>query len=182
MKLPAWQSQPPYEPLKPSLLWNLALKLLRPSTMNPNCYSRNAVAAALAGFVSRLGLKLHALAALALLSCLPAAAAGPLIFSCSADNDLFRVASQNGLELRRLDTPDAAVDAATKGSGVLILAEGYPEKPTALSAELFRQAAEKKLRLYVEFPLPAAQHGIGPAGGAAARRVGKYVGAHRGDL
>ena len=83
---------------------------------------------------------------------IPAASAEPLIFSCAADNDLFRVASQNGMQLKRFNSPDAAVDAAAEGSGVLILADGYPEKPTALSAELFQRAAEKKLRLYVEYP------------------------------
>ena len=42
--------------------------------------------------------------ALAILSGLPVAAAGPLIFSCSADNALFRVASENGMEVKRFNT------------------------------------------------------------------------------
>ena len=68
----------------------------------------------------------YLIAALTTLSCLRAAAAGPLLFSCSADNDLFRVASENGMEVRRFDTPGAAVAAAAEGDGVLLLADGYP--------------------------------------------------------
>ena len=89
---------------------------------------------------------------LSTLACLPAASAAPLIFSCSADNDLFRVASDNGIALKRFDTPQAAVEAAVEGDGVLLLADGYPAKTTALEAALFHRAAGKKLRLYVEYP------------------------------
>ncbi|MDC0936976.1 hypothetical protein OAS39_11875, partial [Pirellulales bacterium] len=89
---------------------------------------------------------------LAMLACGGTAFAAPLIFCCSADNDLFRVASANGLDLQRFDAPQAAVEAAGKGEGVLLLADGYPEKTTSLDAEVFRKAAEKKLRLYVEYP------------------------------
>ena len=35
---------------------------------------------------------------------------------------------------------------------LLILAEGYPEKATPLNAGIFTTAAEKRLRLYIEFP------------------------------
>lgn len=81
-----------------------------------------------------------------------AAVGGPLIFACRADNDLFRVASGNGIELKRFDTPLAAVDAAGEGAGVLLLADGYPANTTGLDAALFDKAAGKKLRLYVEYP------------------------------
>ena len=90
--------------------------------------------------------------ALTMLSCLPAASAGPLYFACAADNDLFRVASENGLDPKRFDSPQAAVEAAGEGDGVLLLANGYPAKTTPLDAALFNQAARKKLRLYVEYP------------------------------
>jgi len=78
--------------------------------------------------------------------------ATPLFFSCSADNDLFRVASENGIDVKRFDTPQAAVEAAGEGDGVLLLADGYPAKTTALDASLFQKAAGKRLRLYVEYP------------------------------
>ena len=92
------------------------------------------------------------LAATSLLAALPALAAGPLIFSCAADNDLFRVASDNGMALKRCDTPEAAVAAAGEGDGVLLLAGGYPQQTTAVAPEVFAQAARKHLRLYVEYP------------------------------
>lgn len=94
-------------------------------------------------------------------SCRPAAAARPLVFACPADNDLYRVASGNGIEARRFDNPAAAVAAAAEGAGVLVLADGYPARTTALDAALFEEAARKKLRLYVEFPsyLPGAAVG-----------------------
>ncbi len=90
--------------------------------------------------------------ALALVPGLPAAFTGPLFFSCSADNDLLRVASENGMDVKRFDTPQAAVEAAGEGDGVLLLADGYPAKTTALDAALFQKAAGKRLRLYVEYP------------------------------
>lgn len=92
------------------------------------------------------------LAALASLSCVLATSAAPLVFSCSPDNDLFRVASKNGMALKRFDTPAAAVEAAGEGAGVLLLADGYPARTTTLDAALFDKAARKKLRLYVEYP------------------------------
>ena len=101
------------------------------------------------------------IAPVAMLSCIPAASAGPLIFCCSAGNDLFRVASDNRINLKRFDTPQAAVEAAGEGEGVLLLADGYPEKTTSLDAALFENAARKKLRLYVEYPsfLPGVEIG-----------------------
>ncbi|MEI6783727.1 MAG: hypothetical protein WCQ21_22780, partial [Verrucomicrobiota bacterium] len=72
--------------------------------------------------------------------------------ACAADNDLFRVASENGLDPKRFDSPQAAVEAAGEGDGVLLLASGYPAKTTALDAALFEKAAQKKLRVYVEYP------------------------------
>jgi hypothetical protein len=79
---------------------------------------------------------------------LPAA----LVFSCSGDNDLYCVASANGLEATRFDRPSAAVTHAREGDGVLLLADGYPATTTALDAALFEEAARKKLRLYIEYP------------------------------
>lgn len=92
------------------------------------------------------------IAVLGLCCSLPRAGAGSLIFACAADNDLFRVASENGLELRRCDTPRAALEAAGMGDGVLLLADGYPQRTTPLDAALFQTAAAKQLRLYVEYP------------------------------
>jgi len=101
------------------------------------------------------------IAALTLGSLLPAASAAPLIFSCAAGNDLLRVASDNGLDVKRFDAPLAAVEAAGDGDGVLLLADAYPAQTTVLDAALFQKAAGKHLRLYVEYPsfLPGMELG-----------------------
>ncbi len=75
-----------------------------------------------------------------------------LTFCCSADNDLYRVLDVNGTALPRFDDPARAIRAADEGAGVLILADGYPQKTTDVDDALFELAAEKELRLYVEFP------------------------------
>jgi hypothetical protein len=75
-----------------------------------------------------------------------------LVFSCSASNDLYKLLASGGVPLARYETPEEAVAQSSPGSGVLILAEGYPEKATNLGAGLFQMATEKRLRLYIEFP------------------------------
>jgi hypothetical protein len=93
---------------------------------------------------------------------LSAADHGPVwTFSCRADNDLFRVMEANGFNCQRFDQPAAAVAAAAEHGPVLILAEGYPGKATAVEPELFAAAAAKKLQVYVEYPqyLPGVELG-----------------------
>ena len=75
-----------------------------------------------------------------------------LVFCCSASNDLYKLLASGAAPLPRYETPEDAVAQSRPGSGVLILAEGYPEKATQLGAGTFRMAAEKRLRLYIEFP------------------------------
>ena len=55
---------------------------------------------------------------------------------------------------------------------MLILADGYPEKTTAVEPGVFDEAARKKLRLYVEYPaaLPDVQVGPPKEDQAGARR------------
>ena len=86
------------------------------------------------------------------LSVSAAPGARQLVFSCDKNNDLYRVLVDNGIEVPRYDTPDQAVAKAPKGAGVLILADGYPKKQTPLAKALFERAAEKRLRLFIEYP------------------------------
>jgi len=85
----------------------------------------------------------------------------PLVFGCSASNDVFKLLASGANNFPRYDAPEEAVARAPRGSGVLILAEGYPAKTTQLDSEIFQLAAKRKLRLYVEFPsfLPGMQVG-----------------------
>ena len=82
--------------------------------------------------------------------------------SCSADNDLYVMLLQNKFACTRYDTPDEAINNAKEGSGVLILADGYPAKTTRINASQYEKAASKKLRLFVEYPsyLPGVELGI----------------------
>ena len=74
---------------------------------------------------------------------LPLESVSSLYCSSAADNDLLRVLVQNGIEVQRFDTPEAAMDAAGEGAGVLLLADGYPAKTTALDAALFRHGGPR---------------------------------------
>lgn len=80
------------------------------------------------------------------------ASAGELHLCCSEGNDLYQVLAANRVPCIRHDRVDRAISAASPGSGVMLLADGYPQRTTQVSPELFDQASEKKLRLYVEYP------------------------------
>ena len=84
----------------------------------------------------------------------PALRAGEanLYLRCKPDNDLYQVLLENRVPCSRFDTPEQAIREAPEGTGVLVLADDYPKTPTPLNADVFEQAAAKKLRLYVEFP------------------------------
>jgi hypothetical protein len=84
------------------------------------------------------------------------------VFSCAADNDLYRVLTDCGLKCPRYDSPQAAVEAACDGGGVLLLADGYPQRTQSIAPELFALAAKKRLRLYVEYPRSLPGLDVGP--------------------
>src|SRR5690606_8554659 len=52
----------------------------------------------------------------------------------------------------RYDTALEAVREAPEGAGVLLLADGYPDQPLPVPAEVFEIAADKDLKLYLEYP------------------------------
>ena len=75
-----------------------------------------------------------------------------ITFSCAADNDLYRAMTTGDASYKRYDSAAEAVKQAPRGSGVLILANGYPEEQTAIAPAVYDAAREKQLRLYVEYP------------------------------
>lgn len=83
------------------------------------------------------------------------------VFSCSADNDLYRAVVANGYSCSRYDNPAEAIAAAPTGSGLLILADAYPEKTNDIKPSVFEEAAKKNIRLYIEYPasLPGIELG-----------------------
>lgn len=78
-----------------------------------------------------------------------------------SDNDLVRVLNDAEASVNRFEDAATAIMQAPQGSGVLVLADGYPKATTQLSTELYDQVREKKLRLYVEYPssVPALKLG-----------------------
>ncbi|HOC31088.1 MAG TPA: hypothetical protein PKK84_02475, partial [Armatimonadota bacterium] len=53
-------------------------------------------------------------------------------FCCSQDNDLYTLLARDGKPYPRHDTPEQAFRVAPEGSGVLILADRYPDTRTYL--------------------------------------------------
>ena len=70
---------------------------------------------------------------------------------CAADNDLLLALQRGGTRVRRCASAREAVDGAPEGGAVLVLADGYPERTTALPSAVLRKAIRKRQRLYVEF-------------------------------
>lgn len=85
-----------------------------------------------------------------------------IVLSCLGDNDLYMTLKANKIPSIRYDTPAEAIRNAEEGSGVMILADGYPARTTDLDSMLFVYARMKNLRLYVEYPsnLPGIKTGL----------------------
>ncbi len=97
--------------------------------------------------------------------------AGVLSFSCAPENDLLKVAVECCVDLRRHVTPEQAIQSAPEGGGVLLLADGYPEKTTELTPALYEVASKKHLRLYVEYPASLPDMTVGPPKATKLERV-----------
>ncbi len=85
-------------------------------------------------------------------ACLLPSAGASWVVAARPDNDMVRVLRDAGIHATRHDSAVAAVAGAEPGDGVLILADGYPGRATPLDPALFATAANRKLRLYVEYP------------------------------
>ncbi len=96
----------------------------------------------------------------------PAFAAAPesmptIVLVCSESNDLYQALIKTGVRAARFDSLAKAIDSCGEGRGLLILADGYPDERTEAREDDFQAAANKRLRLYVEFPsqLPGIELG-----------------------
>lgn len=110
---------------------------------------------------------------------------GPVFLCCSAENDLYKVLSRNGIAVERFESSLEAVSKVSKGGGVMILAEGYPRKVTEVESSVFALAKRKNVRLYVEYPgfLPGMK--VGPAKKVEIERAviaGDFFGSHLGRM
>lgn len=81
-----------------------------------------------------------------------------LTFCCEPDNDLYQVL---GAPSSWFSTPTEAIAKAPAGGAVLVLAAGYPKHTTPVDSGSLQLAAQRGLRLYLEYPaaLPGLEVG-----------------------
>lgn len=85
-----------------------------------------------------------------------------VVFCCPADNDLYRVIAAGETEPVRVESAGEAVEVAAPNSGVLLLADGYPERTTPLDQAVLDKAAANGLRIFIEYPSWLPDKKIGP--------------------
>lgn len=75
-------------------------------------------------------------------------------FYGSEKNDLYQLLKREGFVIKKYNTPRAAINAATNGAGVFIIADAYPKTDPVnqITEAILNQANKKGLRLYVEYP------------------------------
>lgn len=84
-----------------------------------------------------------------------------LTFYCTEQNDLFRHLTTQGRHYPRFGEIGAALEQAQPGSGVLLLADGYPKPELELEEQHLRLIRDKRLRVYAEYPASAPGLDIG---------------------
>ena len=94
-----------------------------------------------------------------------------VLLSCKSDNDLYLTLKKNHFQCTRYNSPEEVIKSAAENSGILILADGYPDKTTEISTTLLEIARSKKLRLYVEYPSSLPGLRIGKPRSASLERV-----------
>lgn len=95
-------------------------------------------------------------ALICLLGCLVQAYAkdGTLFFCGSTKNGLYLLLTQQGYKLKQYNTPEMAVNAASDGAAVFVVADTYPaiDPRVRISEDLLATVRKKHLQLYVEYP------------------------------
>ena len=71
--------------------------------------------------------------------------AANLTFSCSEKSDLYNLVKATGYECSRYGTPGGAIANALPGTGVLVLADRYPETTTPISEADYKLARKKEV-------------------------------------
>lgn len=86
----------------------------------------------------------------------------PLTLCCAPDNDLWRVLTQCKVPAQRKPTLAEAIGGASAGSGLLVLADGYPTRPTPFDSAAWLAAQQKNLCVFLEFPSWLPSGALGP--------------------
>ncbi len=74
-----------------------------------------------------------------------------IIFCCQPNNDIYQALIQSGYTCPRFDTIQEAIDQSPQGAYLLVLGDGYPEKPNQLTPTQLEAARKKNLTLYLEY-------------------------------
>ncbi len=84
-----------------------------------------------------------------------------LVLCCLPDNDLYNAFVSSGIPCRRCDSQLESLHMVSKGGGVLLLSDSYPEQRQVIAPEVFDLAEKKNVRLYIEFAysIPGIQAG-----------------------
>ena len=61
--------------------------------------------------------------------------------------------ASEGFAIKNIDDPSAIINQLPDNATLLVLAPGYPQQQVDLPEVFFQQATEKKLKLYIEYPL-----------------------------
>ena len=75
-----------------------------------------------------------------------------LIFHCRQDNDLYQVLTSIGRVFPRYDDFSEALESAPSGAALLSLADAYPRPELEVGDDHLHLAADRDLRLYLEYP------------------------------
>ncbi len=85
-----------------------------------------------------------------------------LILSCRDDNDLLAVLKDNRFDVHHVTDAEAALNAATRGDGLLLLADPSPEADNIpIDPAIYAAAADRGVRLYIECPVALPGYNIG---------------------
>jgi hypothetical protein len=79
----------------------------------------------------------------------------------SPANDLIVILKKDGFVLRRFPDIITAVNTLSEGSGLLILADGYPSRKNMVNDHAIVTAGEKHIQLYIEYASSLAGLGTG---------------------
>lgn len=75
-----------------------------------------------------------------------------VVFSGAVTNDLYTLLQKQGFQLLHQPDPEKAIQLASKGGSVFIVADQYPAQKVQLSETAQQLAKKKKLSVYIEYP------------------------------
>jgi len=67
-------------------------------------------------------------------------------------NNLYQLLSVHGITVNQYDQLEQAIEAAPKGTGLIITAVDYPKERVEITQQQYDRIKSKKLRVYIEYP------------------------------